>query len=136
ARAIGTPGAQSLVVWGMVLRAMNNAAGGMAPPPAVLFPTQCAPCGRKHHSYPCQLWQGAGMRTWICLIVLLLAAPLAGQRTGSADPDTGAEPVNPWNDFEVGGMAEGQFLPLRLGRDRTGLGLRARGGLGFDNNVF
>ncbi len=76
------------------------------------------------------------MRTWICLIVLLLASPLAGQRTGSADPDTGAEPVNPWNDFEVGGIADGQFLPLRLGRDRTGLGLRARGGLGLDNNVF
>jgi hypothetical protein len=72
------------------------------------------------------------MRAW--LLILLFAAPLFAQQ--SAQPDDEDEPVDPWNDFEVGGISDGAYLPLSLGRDRTGLGFRARGSVGWDSNVF
>jgi hypothetical protein len=75
------------------------------------------------------------MRFWL-FALLLFSAPLFGQRSGDADPSSDDEPVDTWQDFEVGGLADGEYLPLTLGRDRTGLGLKIRGAMGFDNNVF
>ncbi|MBZ0137863.1 MAG: hypothetical protein K8I27_15995 [Planctomycetes bacterium] len=75
------------------------------------------------------------------MLLLLVSAPLAAQ-DGGGNPSDGTDPsneddaVDPWADFEVGGTADGAYLPLTLGRDRTGLGLRARGSFGWDSNIF
>jgi hypothetical protein len=53
-----------------------------------------------------------------------------------AQTDRDAEPIDPWEHFEVGSLAEDPYLPLRLGRDLTGFGLRARAALGWDTNIF
>lgn len=78
------------------------------------------------------------MDKWLLLIALLLAAPLAAQAgaPGTTSPDDNAEAVDPWADFEVGGPDDGAYLPLSVGRDRTGLGLRARASFGWDSNIF
>lgn len=74
------------------------------------------------------------MRLWL-LLVSVLAMPLMAADDAPADEsDTEADP---WGSgFEVGGLADGQYLPLTIGRDRTGLGLRARISAGWDSNIF
>ncbi|MCA8910161.1 MAG: hypothetical protein KDB82_00530 [Planctomycetes bacterium] len=79
------------------------------------------------------------MAKWLIILAVLLAAPVYAQQEGGnsgTDPDSNAEPVDPWADFEVSGLADGEYLPLTLGRDRTGIGLRARGSFGWDSNIF
>lgn len=78
------------------------------------------------------------MKHWLMVTLMaLLPTALSGQGTtpASASPESG-EPVEPFADFEVGGVADGQYLPLTLGRDRTGLGLRTRASFGWDSNIF
>lgn len=75
------------------------------------------------------------MRLWLLLLVSVMAMPLLAADESAAD-DSDTE-VDPWgSEFEVGGTADGQYLPLALGRDRTGLGLRLRAAFGWDSNVF
>lgn len=76
------------------------------------------------------------MGKWLAILLLLLAAPMYAQDGDSTDAGSGTDPVDRWSDFEVGGTADGFYLPLRLGRDRTGLGLRLRGAFGWDDNIF
>jgi len=79
------------------------------------------------------------MPRWlIAATFALFAAPLFAQ--GDPQPSTTSpdnpEPIAPFAGFEVGGVADGEYLPLRLGRDRTGLGLRMRTSFGWDSNIF
>lgn len=79
------------------------------------------------------------MAKWLLILALLFAAPGFAQQDGASsgtDPDSSEESVDPWADFDVGGLADGEYLPLSLGRDRTGIGLRARGAFGWDSNIF
>lgn len=76
---------------------------------------------------------------WLVILLVLFSAPTFAQEGGSegtTEPDLNEEPIDPWADFEVGGTADGFYLPLTLGRDRTGLGLRLRGSFGWDDNIF
>ncbi|MBX3475275.1 MAG: hypothetical protein KF754_12895 [Planctomycetes bacterium] len=78
------------------------------------------------------------MQRWLIAAVLLA---LAGQMhaQGNTSPTTNPdarESIEPFSDLEVGGVADGQYLPLSLGRDRTGLGLRTRVSFGWDSNIF
>ncbi|MCL4732046.1 MAG: hypothetical protein KJ044_16630, partial [Planctomycetes bacterium] len=73
------------------------------------------------------------MVRWLMPFCLVLALPLAAQSASASDEK---KPVEPFADLEVGGVADGQYLPLALGRDRTGLGLRTRASVGWDNNIF
>jgi hypothetical protein len=77
------------------------------------------------------------MGKWL-VILMLLAAPLSAQEGSptSTEPGGDEEAVDPWADFDVGGVQDGAYLPLALGRDRTGLGLRARASFGWDSNIF
>ncbi len=76
------------------------------------------------------------MRTWFLLIAVLAAAPLMAEDTSPDNAEEGKEPIDPWEDFEVGDKTDGAYLPLTLGRDRTGLGLRTRMSFGWDSNVY
>lgn len=79
------------------------------------------------------------MRQWVIILAFVAAAPLIAQEggtSGTTSPDSNEDAIDPWADFEVGGPADGQYLPLSLGRDRTGLGLRLRGAMGWDDNLF
>ena len=81
------------------------------------------------------------MGKWLVILAVLLGAPLFAQGSGSGspestNPDSNEEDVDPWADFEVGGLQDGSYLPLSLGRDRTGLGFRARAIFGWDSNIF
>ncbi|MBK9973465.1 MAG: hypothetical protein IPP14_01590 [Planctomycetes bacterium] len=77
-----------------------------------------------------------------CLLfsmLLLLATPAFAQgdtQPSGTSPDGDKKPVEPFSNFEVGGLADGEYLPLTLGRDRTGLGFRSRLSFGWDSNVF
>jgi hypothetical protein len=77
------------------------------------------------------------MGKWL-VILALFAAPIFAQEDtpSSTEPGGDEEAVDPWADFEVGGVQDGVYLPLSLGRDRTGLGLRVRGSFGWDSNIF
>lgn len=79
------------------------------------------------------------MSKLLILLVLIFSAPLIAQDGSSpsgTDPSNEDDEVDPWADFDVGGVSDGVYLPLRLGRDRTGFGLRARGSFGWDSNIF
>jgi hypothetical protein len=78
------------------------------------------------------------MGKWLVILALILAAPLCAQETtpSSTEPGGDEDSVDPWADFEVGGVQDGSYLPLAIGRDRTGLGLRIRGSFGWDSNIF
>lgn len=78
------------------------------------------------------------MGKWLVMLALLLAVPVYAQEgsPSSTAPGGDEEEIDPWADFEVGGVQDGAYLPLTLGRDRTGLGLRARGSFGWDSNIF
>lgn len=78
------------------------------------------------------------MAKWLVILLLVLAAPLFAQEdsTSSTEPGGDEEGIDPWQDFEVGGVQDGAYLPLSLGRDRTGLGLRMRASFGWDSNIF
>ncbi|MEZ5991074.1 MAG: hypothetical protein R3E76_01795 [Planctomycetota bacterium] len=79
------------------------------------------------------------MAKWLVILAVLFAAPVFAQQDGGnsgTDPDSNEEAVDPWADFDVGGLADGEYLPLSLGRDRTGIGFRARGSFGWDSNIF
>lgn len=79
------------------------------------------------------------MSKWLVILLLFVAAPLAAQNSNppeGTDPSDSDDEIDPWSDFEVGGVQDGAYLPLSLGRDRTGLGLRARGSFGWDSNIF
>jgi hypothetical protein len=81
------------------------------------------------------------MGKWLVILAVLMGAPLFAQDTGSSSPSStqpggDEKQVDPWQDFEVGGVQDGEYLPLSLGRDRTGLGLRARVNFGWDSNIF
>lgn len=78
------------------------------------------------------------MGNWLVILALLLAVPAYAQEASSSSTAPGGdeEEVDPWKDFEVGGIEDGAYLPLGLGRDRTGLGFRARGSFGWDSNIF
>jgi hypothetical protein len=78
------------------------------------------------------------MGNWLVILALLLAVPAYAQEASSSSTAPGGdeEEVDPWKDFEVGGPEDGAYLPLGLGRDRTGLGFRARGSFGWDSNIF
>lgn len=74
---------------------------------------------------------------WIALL-LLSALPLWAQDSGqpsTANPDDKSS-VEPFESIEVGGPSDGAYLPLALGRDRTGWGLRARMSIGWDSNIY
>lgn len=76
------------------------------------------------------------MKLWLLLICLAVAAPMYAQDKPAKKDADNEEPIDPWADFEVGHATDGAYLPLSLGRDRTGLGLRSRMGFGWDSNVF
>lgn len=81
------------------------------------------------------------MTKWLVILILLGTSPLLAQGSGSnppagTDPSSEEDEIDPWADFEVGGPSDGAYLPLTLGRDRTGLGFRARGSFGWDSNIF
>ena len=81
------------------------------------------------------------MGKWLVLLAVLLGSPLFAQEGGNTSPSStqpggDEDEVDPWQDFEVGGVQDGEYLPLTLGRDRTGLGLRARASFGWDSNIF
>lgn len=78
------------------------------------------------------------MGKWLVILALLIGAPLCAQddSPSTTEPGGDEDSVDPWSDFEVGGVQDGAYLPLSLGRDRTGLGLRARASFGWDSNIF
>ncbi|MCC6464835.1 MAG: hypothetical protein IT463_05790 [Planctomycetes bacterium] len=82
------------------------------------------------------------MKRWLIALLVLAASPLAAEQEGdNPAPAEGPEAEQPADegsiaDTEVGGAADGVYLPLTLGRDRTGIGMRARASVGYDDNLF
>jgi hypothetical protein len=76
------------------------------------------------------------MGRWVLILTAgVLALPLFAQRGRSTDPEFD-DLRDQWEYFDVEGIQGGAFLPLRLGRDRRGVGLRARASVGWDDNLF
>lgn len=74
----------------------------------------------------------------VAALIFLAACPLQAQEPvgpAKADKDDGKS-IAPFEGIDVGGVADGAYLPLALGRDRTGWGLRARLSMGWDSNIF
>jgi hypothetical protein len=68
----------------------------------------------------------------LVLLLLVASAPLAA-RMQTVERD---DPIDRWNHFIVGGIDDRRYLPLTLGPDRTGLGLRVRTSMGWDDNIY
>ena len=76
------------------------------------------------------------MRSATLAALLVFFAHAAPAQDSPSSPGTSeTDAIAPFDDVEVGGAADGAYLPLALGRDRTGIGLRARLSFGWDSNV-
>jgi hypothetical protein len=74
----------------------------------------------------------------IALLTVVAAGPALAQESPtptSASKDD-SDSIAPFDGIDVGGAADGAYLPLALGRDRIGWGLRARLSFGWDSNIF
>ncbi|MDC1141487.1 hypothetical protein OAU50_00205 [Planctomycetota bacterium] len=77
------------------------------------------------------------MSKWLALVLMVFAAPAFAQEDSPApsDPPETADATD-WEQFDIDTPGQDSYQPVRLGKDKTGMGVVTRLSFGYDDNMF